>query len=85
MESTSINNTLKVVTKKGSKHVNVSSSDNRKWISTMICISINGTFMSHYYIFKEVYLQHDYIKLCELRAIINAQKNGWIKSEFFCD
>jgi hypothetical protein len=85
VQSTGRNSTLKVVAKRGSKHVNVSSSDNREWMTTMVCVSASGTFIPHYYIFKGTYLQQDYVKLCEPGAVMNAQEKGWITSEFFCD
>ena len=71
VQSTSINSTLKVDAKKGSKNVNISSSDNKEWMTTMVCISASGSFILHYYIFKETDLQQDYVKLCEPRPIMN--------------
>jgi hypothetical protein len=53
VQSTGINITLKVAAKKGSKHVNISSSYNKEWMTTMVCISASGSFILHYYIFKE--------------------------------
>ena len=56
VQSIGKNSTLKIVAKMGSKHVNVSSSDNRKWMTTMVCVNASSAFILHYYIFKGTYL-----------------------------
>ena len=79
------NSTLKVVAKKGSKNVNMLAGNNKKWLTIIVCISVHGTYIPPYYIFKGKYLLQDYMELCGPGAAMNVQENGWITNEIFCD
>lgn len=85
VQATGRNSTLKVVAKKGSKNVNIPAGDNREWLTIVVCISAQGTYIPPYYIFKGKYLLQNYVELCGPGATMNVQENGWITNEIFCE
>lgn len=70
------NNTLKVIARIRSKNVNVSSVDSRKHLPIMVCDNASGSYIPHYYIFKSQRFLEEHMSLCELRVVMNVQKNG---------
>lgn len=70
------NNTLNIVAKEESKNVNISTCDNRQWLTILVCISAIGTFTLHYFIFKRTYLLQDYVEFCGLSGAMNDRKKG---------
>lgn len=79
------NTTLKVVAKKGSKNVNVRAADSREWLTVLVCISVIGTFIPHFFILKGKYLLQNYVQDCGPGTTMNVQENGWVTNEIFCD
>ena len=59
--------------------------DTKEWLTIMVCMDASGIFIIYYYIFKRTYIKQDYVALCEPRAAMNVQENGWMTNDIFCD
>jgi hypothetical protein len=64
--------------------VNILACDNREWLTIIVCISAQGTYIPSYYIYKGKYLLQNYVELCGPGAAMNVQESGWITNEIFC-
>lgn len=66
--------TLKVVAKRGSKNVNIPTSENMKWLTIVVCNGAHGTYIPPYHTFKGNNLLQNYVELCGLGAAMNVQE-----------